>query len=409
MEIFSLKNKYAMDKPIHKIDFIEYSPSSLATINNNNSNISIIFPREDAYICLQNSYISLEFEVFKNDDTRYADGDQISLVNFGPVALFSEAKLTTSSGKHLEKVDNLHPISLIYKLLTSNQQTSQLMYGFEESQATRRQELTNNKTEKGTFFVRIKLTDIFGFADQEKITYGLGYTLTLKRNNNNDSIIRDNGVDAAKIIIKDISWYIPHYIPSMENQQLVMDQILDKDPTEIYYMERIVFRKDVNTNNNWTFELGNSGESTPTFVIVGFQARNKIDSQTHDNAMFDRLPVSNAVCKIGSEKYPDDGIECDYDRDKYDQAYSGIENFYLLKSETNLLNPFIDLHKFRTNYNFYVFDLSKQKDNIASQLIRLEFKFNAAIDVADYIAYALVLTPKLISISSDGQRHFDLL
>ena len=398
-----------MDKPIHKIDFIKYSPTSLAAINNNNSNISIIFPREDAYICLQNSYISLEFEVLKNDDTRYADGDQISLVNFGPVALFSEAKLTTSSGKHLEKVDNLHPICLMHKLLTSTQQTSQLMYGFEESQATRRQELTNNKTEKGTFFVRIKLTDIFGFADQEKITYGLGYSLTLKRNNNNDPIIRDNGVDAAKINIKDISWYILHYIPSMENQQLVMDQILDKDPTEIYYMEQIVFRKDVNRNNSWTFELGNSGESTPSFIIVGFQARNEVDSQTHDNAMFDRLPVSNAVCKIGSEKYPDDGIECDYDRDKYDQAYSEIGNFYLLKNETNLLNPFIDLHKFRTNYNFYVFDLSKQKDNIASQPIKLEFKLSAAINVADYIAYALVLTPKLISISSDGQRHFDLL
>ena len=187
MEIFSLKNKYAMDKPIHKIDFIKYSPSSLATINNNNSNISIIFPREDAYICLQNSYTSLEFEVLKNDDTRHADGDQIRVVNFGPVALFSEAKLTTRSGKHLEKVDNLHPISLMYKLLTSNQQTSQLMYGFEESQATRRQELTTNKTEKETFFVRIRLSDIFGFADQEKITYGLGYTLTLKRNNNNDT------------------------------------------------------------------------------------------------------------------------------------------------------------------------------------------------------------------------------
>ena len=133
----------------------------------------------------------------------------------------------------------------------------------------------------------------------------------------------------------------------------------------MYYIERTVFRKDFNTNNNWTFELGNSGgeaaQSTPTFVIVGFQARNKIDSQTHDNATFDRLSVSNAVCQIGSEKYPDDGIECDYDRDKYDQAYSEIENFYYSKSETNLLNPFIDLHKFRRSYNFYVFDLSKQK------------------------------------------------
>ena len=96
----------------------------------------------------------------------------------------------------------------------------------------------------------------------------MGYTLTLKRNNNNDPIIRDNGVDAAKIVIKDIGWYNPHYVPSLENQQLVVDQILDKDPTELFYTERVVFRKDVNTNISWTFELGNSGESTPTFVIV---------------------------------------------------------------------------------------------------------------------------------------------
>ena len=298
-------------------------------------------------------------------------------------------------------------MSLVNKLLTSGQQTSELMYGFEESVALRRRELTN-ETEKGTFFVNIKLIDLFGFADQEKVTYGLGYTLTLKPNNNNDPIIKGNGVDAAKIVIKDIGWYIPHYTPSIKNQQIVMDQLLNKNPTELYYMERIVLRIDINTNNNnWTFDLGNSGESTSTFV--GFQAKNKIDSQTHDNAIFDRLPISNAVCKIGSEKYPVDGFECDYDRDNYREAYQELENFYQLQTETNLLRPFIDLYKFRTNYNFYVFDLSKQKDHIACQPIRLESKFSTAIVVADYIAYALVLTAKLINISSDAQRHFDLI
>ena len=108
----------------------------------------------------------------------------------------------------------------------------------------------------------------------------MGYILTLKRNNINDPIIRVNGVDAAKTHIKDISWYIPHYVPILENQQLVLNQILYKDPTEMFYTERVVFRKDVNTNNNWTFELGNSGESTPSFIKVGFQARSKTDSDT---------------------------------------------------------------------------------------------------------------------------------
>ena len=112
---------------------------------------------------------------------------------------------------------------------------------------------------------------MFGFADQDKITYGLGYTLTLKRNSSsNDATIRGNGLDAAKVVAKDISWYIPDYVSN----------------------------------------------------------RNKFDSQTHDIAIFDRLSISYAVCKIGSGKYPDDGRECDYVRDKYDQPYSEIENFY---------------------------------------------------------------------------------
>ena len=32
--MFSLKNKYTLEKPIHKIDFINNSPSSLPIINN---------------------------------------------------------------------------------------------------------------------------------------------------------------------------------------------------------------------------------------------------------------------------------------------------------------------------------------------------------------------------------------
>ena len=82
----------------------------------------------------------------------------------------------------------------------------------------------------------------------------MGYTLTLKRNTNNDAILRGNTVGATKVVVKDISWSIPHYVPNLENQKLVMDQILNKDPTELHYIERVVFRKDVNTNSNWTFE-----------------------------------------------------------------------------------------------------------------------------------------------------------
>ena len=154
--------------------------------------------------------------------------------------------------------------------------------------------------------------------------------------------------------------------------------------------------------------MDNSAESTPTFVIVGFQARKRIDSQTQNHSTFDTLSVSNAVCKIGSEENPNDGIECDYDLHKHDQAYYEIENFYTLHSESNLLNPFLSLHKFRKKNNFYVFDLSNQKPPIASQLVRLEFEFSARFTVADNVVFASMLSPKLKCIISDEQRHFDL-
>ena len=47
-----------------------------------------------------NSYFELTFDVLHAaTNNRYVDGNDIRLVNLGPIALFSNYKLTTSSGK----------------------------------------------------------------------------------------------------------------------------------------------------------------------------------------------------------------------------------------------------------------------------------------------------------------------
>ena len=56
----------------------------------------------------------------------------------------------------------------------------------------------------------------------------------------------------------------------------------------------------------------------------------------------------------------------------------------------------------------YVFDIRYQKNFESAQPIKVEFKFDGVIAAGIY-GYALVLTNKLISISSDGQRHCDLI
>ena len=42
------------------------------------------------------------------------------LVNLRPIALFSDFKLATGSGKHLEDISHSHVVSLMHRLLTSS-------------------------------------------------------------------------------------------------------------------------------------------------------------------------------------------------------------------------------------------------------------------------------------------------
>ena len=122
-----------------------------------------------------NSYLEINFDVLHAaTNNRYADGKDIRLVNLGPIALFINYKLTTSSGKYLENIDHAHIVSLMYNLLTSSRGSDDLSIGFDRDRNRRQRELTNNKTEKGKFHVRIYLKDVFGFAEYQKSYIWIG-------------------------------------------------------------------------------------------------------------------------------------------------------------------------------------------------------------------------------------------
>ena len=159
-----------------------------------------------------NSYLGINFDVLHAaTNNRYVDGNDIRLVNLGPIALFSNYKLTTSSGKHLENIDHAHIVSLTYKLLTSSKGSDDLLIGFDRDGNRRQRELTNNKSQKGKNHVRIYLKDVFGFAEyQEKGTYGLGYKLTMTRNSDNAVLNKANATNNGKYKIIAIEWYVPH-------------------------------------------------------------------------------------------------------------------------------------------------------------------------------------------------------
>ena len=287
--MFKLNKNYEVDRRILKCDYIRYSPAETSTINTPNSLIYLNIPREDSVISLINSYLDLNFEVIrKADDSRYGNGNDIRLVNLGPIALFSTFKLTTSSGKHLEDNSHAHLVSLKYKLITSSKGTDDLSIGFDRSSARRREEITTNKNVKGKFHLRIMLKDVFSFAEgQEKATYGLGYKLTLTGNKDEAVIDKVAGIADAKIKIDHIHWYVPNYFPFMSQQAIMSKQILNKTPTEIRYVERSVFVEEVSNQNLWNFKLGSQENmNVPIWIIIGFQQQNRQNRQNLNNDFF---------------------------------------------------------------------------------------------------------------------------
>ena len=366
--MFKLNEKYEINRDILKCYYIRYSPSEISTINTVNSQVYINIPREDSVISLLNSYLELDFDVLHaGTNNRYVDGNNIRLVNLGPIALFSNYKLTTSSGKHLENIDHAHIVSFMYKLLTSSKGSDDLSIGFDRDPNRRQRELTNNKTQKGKYHVRIYLTDVFGFAEyQNKGTYGLGYKLTLTRNTNNAVLNKDKAINLGRIKINAIEWYVPHYTHSIQQQQSILSkQIINKTPTEINYPERSVFMKEVNTQNFWTFELGTQeGINIPSWIFVAFQQNDRQHDQNLNNDTFVRLPVISAQVVIGTERYPDSAILLNYDDDEYSQGYGQIKEAFRALTKDDILQPYITEDDFRSSnngndigYNIYSFDI----------------------------------------------------
>ena len=237
----------------------------------------------------------------------------------------------------------------------------------------------------------------------------------MTRNTDNSVLNNANTINKAKVNISSLEWYVPHYNPSLEEYNKLQVQIKQKTPTNLQYPERSVFMKEVNTQNLWTFELGvQEYVNVPIWIFIAFQQMERQNDRNLNNDIFYRMPVTSAQCIIGTEKYPVNSILLNYDDDDYSQGYGQIKEAFKALTKDDILQPYLTDDDYRSSndgdnigYNIHVFDIRYQKKFETGQLVKIEFKFDKVIPAGLY-GYALVLTNRLICITSDGQRMFDL-
>ena len=330
------------------------------------------------------------------------------------MALFSSVKLETSGGRTIEHIDHFHPNLLMYKLLTSTDDDD-YESGFVRNQGNIDSQLKSDHiaAQRGHMYMRIKMSDLFGLVnDLEKIIYGLGFKLILKRNNNDRALYRINANPGAvandgNIEIRDISWCVSSIDPSNDNRIIVQKGLSKKNNVDFSYYERKTFYKNVPNAKNFLLDLGiESGMERPQYIIVGFENTN-VNEQTHDASTFDVMNVTECYCKIGSEFYLEDRMNINYGTNNYNEAFKEIVS---LNEDYNGLphniKPYINHRTFKIKNRIYVFDTRCQSDHTGPQPIQLNFKFSAA--VADVICHALVLTRKVISVNCDGNKMVDI-
>ena len=313
---------YGYNNDIHKSKIIKYKPTNLATMNTVNTNNNIILNREENHLNLRDSYLEIEFFVSDDAGGVFANDANIRLVSYGMIAFFSSIKLETSGGRTIEYIDHCHPNLLMYKLLTSTD--DEYESGFVKRQGNRDSQLKGDHiaAKRCHMYMLIRISDLFDVVnDLEKIIYGLGFKLILKRNNNDRALYRVNANPGAvaydgNIDIRDISWCVPNIDPSNDNRTIVQKSLSKKNNVDFSYYERKTFYKNVPNATNFFFDLGmERGMQRPQYIIVGFE-NNNVNEQTHDASTFDVMNVTECYCKIGSEFYSEDRMNINYGTNK---------------------------------------------------------------------------------------------
>ena len=410
------------DDSIDKYEDIEYEPIAGTNLNSSGKDIRLYIETQDIFTHPSESYLIIEGRLTNENGTPYQDVNAISITNNAMVYLFKRIQYKLS-GQEIENIMHPGQATTMLGLLkypddfSKFEGLNQSWYKDTSSAANLANNLgfkighdyiINNSDPKGSFSFKIPLKHIFGFCeDYDKVVYGFKHKLTLTRNNDNDAIFKDGGIDHGKITLSKISCFMPHVTPA------------DKDKMELY---KIIERKEKlpvgyrmiqcdsaaipqTTSFSWRLSVKSSPE-VRHFIIVGFQT-GKSNDQDENPSIFNKLNVNNIYTMLNSTRYPTTYYNVSFPETKFSRVYGDDSEFrtkfYNMDELVSNLN--ITPSDYRNLYPLFLFDVSKQSEKIkySTTDIQIKMHFNENVP-ANTTAYAVLISDRLINFQSDGNK-----
>ena len=437
-DILQITEDIPVDDSIYEYGYKEYNP--IVGTDLNRGSIVLTIESQDVYTHPAESFLVIEGQLTKANNTVYADADHVTLTNNGMMYLFSDIRYhlasheievlqnpghaTTMLGM-LKYPDDFYKSSGLNQLWfkdenEGNAEERKVQPTYNRGFDIRHKYIIRSPTPKGSFEFKIPLKHFLGFCeDYKKILYGMQQRLTLTRTGDNDGIFRAAGVDVGKIRLDKIRWFMPHVIPS-DAYRLQLDKVIEKkEKIPVGYRMLQCDSTQVPTNQKtFTWRLGvKSSPDIPRFIIVGFQS-DKNNNQIGNPAIFDPLYLRNIYVTLNAKRYPDTDYNNDFEKNHYSRTYGDAtlfrKNFFNMDELVS--NSGIEPIDYKNLFPLFVFDVSKQSEKLKTSVSDIHIKafFNpapapaggAAPDnpPANTIAYAVIISDRLFHFVSDGSK-----
>ena len=408
-EIYAIDDKYFLDNSTVKRNIKTIKHRAGAQLNERDQLVEFAFGENNTYIQIGEAYLKINLTLRKDDNTNYGEEDDVRLVNNALAYLYSEARLKTSSGKDLEICKHMGRTTTMYKMLRS-QDNDLLTYFAKDDEELRERIIVNyaDDANRGKLIAHLPLKDIFGFCDSfKKVTYGLGFEVSLKRAENDDVIYRVAG-DAATVTINSIDLMLPVYTPSPEIQAKYLNSISSGD-IQISYFERVSDMRTINTANEYQLDIGSAANvNAPLYLIYAHQTANRATAnQERDSAIFDNADLESSEVTIDTIRYPDEPYVTEFALNKYTEHYREIGDFYREFIGEQILPPYITFEEFKSTYPIFITDLRFQQDYISPKQIQLDLKYR--IDTTNYRLYYILIRHKIKTIKVHENRMIDII
>ena len=427
--ILRITDPILIDDSIARYEDVMYGPKVGTNLNSTGNEITFNIETQDIFTHPSKSYLIIEGELKKNDNNCYANDDPIALTNNGVMHLFKRIAYELG-GKEIEGVRNVGQATTMLGLLTypddfsKSKGLNQLWYKDTTDTAVladnagfkiRHDYIITNSQPKGSFSFRVPLNHIFGFCrDYDKIVYGFKHSLTLTRNDDNDAIYRGannaagNPLTAGKIELSNISWFMPHVTPA-DQYKMELYKIIgrkEKIPVGFRMIQCDNTSLPQSTSFHWKLSIKSSPE-VPRFIIVGFQTGKK-GNQEENPSTFNRANISNIHVLFNSaDQYPKVDYNISFLAQKFSRPYGDAAEFRskFLNMDELVSNPNITPSDYKNLYPLFLFDVSKQNDNLkySSTDIQIIMNFNANLPVNTEV-YAVTISDRLINFQSDGDN-----